>query len=358
METNVINNDQLQEPKLDPIINKQEAASSITQDTLQKCELNNSISASKPRPFECLVCKKRFTQKQCLTIHLRYHANERPFKCEECEKSFPARGLLTVHMRSHSGEKPHECKYCHKRYSTKAKMWLHTKTHDPTKPFKCTLCEKTFPRIGAQKRHMLTHNQPMSEEDKLYVCSYCEKRFGFKCNLKAHVERVHMEKEEVKEKAFQCNLCGKCYSNARSYTEHMSRHSDEKPFECDKCDNKYSCKRDLQRHVQRVHTEMKITCPHCPMKFHHRYSLRKHTDIYHSSEKKYVCYVCGKKFACKVYLDIHLKHHENSRYQCTICLAGYDEEEELKNHVLIVHSLKLGDPLYPSDFEYFRSFQI
>ncbi|GMT04062.1 hypothetical protein PENTCL1PPCAC_26236, partial [Pristionchus entomophagus] len=91
------------------------------------------------KPFECEICKKRFTQTSTLNEHKRTHlANDHPLKgkveCDICGKMLCDRNALATHKETHLDD------------------------NDPQqvvvkRPFKCDECGKSFRAALNLKHH-------------------------------------------------------------------------------------------------------------------------------------------------------------------------------------------------------------
>ena len=93
------------------------------------------IKMTGDKPYQCTVCKKRFSEANIMTQHMRRHTGERPYKCSEkgCDREFSISGALTIHRRVHSGEKPFSCKYqdCGKRFAESSNLTKHVRRKTP-----------------------------------------------------------------------------------------------------------------------------------------------------------------------------------------------------------------------------------
>ncbi|XP_076867386.1 uncharacterized protein LOC143518637 isoform X2 [Brachyhypopomus gauderio] len=56
---------------------------------------------SKPRPFQCSLCSRPFSQRGSLNRHVRSHLGVRPYSCPRCTMTFSRQYRVTEHMRVH-----------------------------------------------------------------------------------------------------------------------------------------------------------------------------------------------------------------------------------------------------------------
>uniref|UniRef100_A0A2C9K476 C2H2-type domain-containing protein n=1 Tax=Biomphalaria glabrata TaxID=6526 RepID=A0A2C9K476_BIOGL len=79
--------------------------------------------------------------------------------CRVCNKSF-AKSFIRFHERSHAVQKPYACPLCNKRFGYKNNMKSHMKLHQGLKPYQCQICGARFTRGSTLRRHGRRHDVP------------------------------------------------------------------------------------------------------------------------------------------------------------------------------------------------------
>ncbi|XP_069950756.1 uncharacterized protein [Cherax quadricarinatus] len=208
-----------------------------------------------PRPFQCKVCKKRFTQKHYVTLHMRVHTGERPYKCHLCPNSYSHKTSYTIHMRIHTGDRPYMCGVCGKKCYDKSGLTSHMRSHTKETPYECEVCGRRF----THSKSLLVHRRNHTGE-KPYKCEYCGKCFRHWHKHKIHI-RLH-----TGERPYRCKICGKGFPRNDEVKRHMRSHQGIKSFKCSICGVYCATQASITGHIDLHHADLRTIDPNAPEK--------------------------------------------------------------------------------------------
>jgi len=195
----------------------------------------------------------------------------------------------------------------------------------------CTYKE-AFKTAGGCKNHQLRHHA--TEEEKIYLCKYCNSKFASNQLRNKHENLMH-------NKRFSCDVCNKVFSEKTRLMIHFRIHSGEKPFVCESCGFSCSQRDNLRLHKEFKHPsegqqDKKFTCQICDASFLTKSNLSRH-KMSHSDQKSYVCETCGKAFKDPGALKQHNFSHGAPDYGCTLCDQKFTSPLYLNRHMLRIH---------------------
>ncbi|XP_054625803.1 gastrula zinc finger protein XlCGF57.1-like [Dunckerocampus dactyliophorus] len=238
----------------------------------------------------------------------------------------------TSHTPDADGEDScHTCPQCDKTFGSKKSLEAHViLCQSVDKPFVCTLCDKKYSRKDSLITHTRTHTG-----EKPFSCPVCHTRFSHRSGLFYHM-RTH-----TGEKPFACSVCDQRFSRKECLHTHSRMHTvgNGKPITCGVCEKGFRDDSSLLVHM-RVHAAVDpLVCLVCGKRCSTRSILRNHTKT-HPGVKKFSCSFCEKKFVRKESLIAHTRLHIGEKpFSCSICNSSFSYHSSLTNH-LRLHSIK------------------
>ncbi|XP_076326967.1 uncharacterized protein LOC143233936 [Tachypleus tridentatus] len=147
-----------------------------------------------------------------------------------------------------------------------------------------------------------------------------------------------------RDKIFVCSVCNRCFGYKHVLQNHERTHTGEKPFECKECHKRFTRDHHLKTHM-RLHTgEKPYHCTHCERQFVQVANLRRHLRV-HTGERPYACELCSSKFSDSNQLKAHMLIHKGEKpFQCTKCLGHFRRRHHLMHHKCPQDEMNIGKP--------------
>ncbi|CAK9795578.1 Zinc finger protein 235 [Anthophora quadrimaculata] len=272
--------------------------------------------------------------------------------CPFCQRCFEDEKEMQKHAIKH--KKPYNCDKCCRGYFTDFGLEEHKKTHEVISFYQCTICQMQYKTPSGLTNHQMREHTNL---DPKYTCDDCGKRFKIKVDLRAHIDRSHMNPLHI------CRFCGIAVKNI---THHELRHEESKKvnalYPCKYCPRKFQAWYNLENHLLMKHKDPKTApdmlrmlferkfgsrgdfyqhmnnqtevkqhkCEVCKKTFASEFSLNNHMTLH---AQTYLCAQCGKNVTNKYSLKLHMRTHTGERpYQCKVCLKTFTRSASLKIH--------------------------
>ncbi|XP_059614642.1 zinc finger protein 3 homolog [Phlebotomus argentipes] len=141
---------------------------------------------------------------------------------------------------------------------------------------------------------------------------------------------------------YKCDYpeCTKAYKTYLGLRYHKYTHTDYRPHVCEICGRGFARRSKMVVHML-VHTnERNFPCELCGKAFKQRYNLIAHRRT-HTDDRKEKCLECGKCFLTRHELGKHARIHRNDEhpYKCSICTYSTLYKASLNSHMNKVHGL-------------------
>ncbi|XP_048470837.1 telomere zinc finger-associated protein-like [Rhincodon typus] len=143
-------------------------------------------------------------------------------------------------MTTRENERPYICEFCNRGFTQKGNLNVHRRTHTGEKPFQCHLCGKTFRIQASLDKHNRTHTG-----ERPFSCQVCSQTFTERGPLHRHMASKHQEG-----RPHYCNICGKTFKAIDQLRVHVGRHKGVRKFECSECGYKFTRQAHLRRHME------------------------------------------------------------------------------------------------------------
>lgn len=232
--------------------------------------------------------------------------------------------------------------------------------------FICNICNQTFQSHSALKGHQRTCLTLVSNNDIIsYDISSTTNQLVNDCASNSSRKPVsdivdELRRSKTQEQTVSNEVIPTAQPNNQasvnqedlsqllqtgSIDQHMELGNIVAVFECENCHMTFADADYLARHKVRCknHEFSAIRCEICQRGFTTKGSLDLHIDAVHLKKKEFGCNICGKKFARKHILKVHLTTHTGQRdFQCSVCGKSFKQKSNLNRHERIHESKNFG----------------
>ena len=214
--------------------------------------------------YDCAICQKKFRAASELRKHLHsLHKVPQPvnnnkrkhiYYCHVpgCNFSTPLRSVIDDHMGHH---------YINDKITPSGKK---RQSNTPPQRFrfgneemKCTECDYTCTVEHSYRAHMALH-EAGKEIKYLHSCPICGVDMSSQKEVKDHLAKRHVVKNEKGKSQYRCNHCEFASVQLKKLIQHSRMHDGFAPHLCSICDYRTARRDNLRSHIRRCHKKENI----------------------------------------------------------------------------------------------------
>ncbi|XP_072948434.1 uncharacterized protein [Epargyreus clarus] len=168
----------------------------------------------------------------------------------------------------------------------------------------------------------------------VFKCNCCEKVFSTRASLKNHKQRYHAAR------IIDCRICHKSLAGWVAMRAHMATHTSDSRYQCSDCPKRFKYSHSLVKHRD-THLEKTHACEQCPKMFGSQALLNTHMKTHERFQRgmTFHCTYCGKGFFESYNLQVHERTHRNERpFLCDICNTSFGTNSSLQRHLRVSHN--------------------
>ncbi|XP_055679274.1 zinc finger protein 808-like [Lutzomyia longipalpis] len=315
----------------------------------------NKIPIKLERTINCIICQEcglNFNEENELITHKESIHHQ--FICKCCTKEEISLLNFEQHLQIHGGIKLFRCILCQEEFSFLSELNNHLPGHMKEEiPELEDIVTKEEVEVVIQESHHVaedSHHDETDENDliekKLEIINV-QNTAELEENPEKPKRRIRRKRKKVDysllEKTFKCPQCPHSSKTASNLKLHLRTHTGIKPYECAFCGKKYAVKSSVRNHLIMKHNKSKKkteVCQICGKAFYFVERLRIHIrEIHSSNRERYPCFVCGKTYASRGIVAIHMQSHakQSGAHPCPKCDKTFDTPVAMLQHHRHMH---------------------